>query len=291
MNRTRSNTTKVMCLHSSGSSGRQWLALAESLGTGYEIDMPDLQGYGGNPVWPKGVSLSLAEEAERLMPLLLASENPVHLVGHSYGGAVALRLALSVPHRVRSLSLYEPTLFSLLLNDPVHRVSTEEIMTVAGDLIACLERDETMRAAQRFVTYWGGGESWAQLSDKQRERLALRAHKAPADFHALFGADITAGELRVLTMPVLCLYGNATRAPARHIAERLRATLPNCELLRLPRLGHMAPMTRPAIVNALISEFLQRQARSFVVDSSARQDEVEWNHRTPVDAELALMPA
>ena len=105
----------VLALHCSGSSGRQWDAYAGLVPGGMRWVAPDLMGYGAAPDWKSGTPVTLKAEALRLEPLLGGGN--VHLVGHSYGGAVALEMALRWPERVRSLTLYEPVRFALLLHD------------------------------------------------------------------------------------------------------------------------------------------------------------------------------
>ena len=104
----------VISLHSSASSPRQWSALAQTLGPAYRVAAPALIGYGDAPDWHHERPLSLDDEAQRIEPLIEAEPEGVYLVGHSFGGAVALRLAQRNPGKVRSLALYEPVLFSLL---------------------------------------------------------------------------------------------------------------------------------------------------------------------------------
>lgn len=273
------NRTPVICLHSSGSSGRQWGALRDHLEGEYTVIAPDLQGYGAKPVWPRGQLLSLELEASLLECLFRQHDEPVHLVGHSYGAAVAVRLALSHPERVRSLALFEPTLFSVLLSETPRPSGVEEVLAVAHALIPLLEAGDTWGAARRFVTYWGGEPAWGRLSEGQRQRLVQRAHKAPADFHALFHAGIDRAALGTLSVPVLCLFGMETRLPARLVAQRLGGAAPDIELLRLPGMGHMGPVTHPAIINALIGEFLRRHEQRVRPGIRIRTEEERPHHR------------
>jgi pimeloyl-ACP methyl ester carboxylesterase len=82
----------LICLHSSGSSGRQWAPITAALASRWHVVTPELLGYTGEPDWPIGTPVSLDAEAAALAPLLHAGG--VHLFGHSYGGAVALQIAL-----------------------------------------------------------------------------------------------------------------------------------------------------------------------------------------------------
>jgi len=70
----------LLCLHSSGSSGRQWAVLQPLLSPHLRVLAPELLGYGDAAPWPAGMAVSLDEEAERLQPLLGAGG--AHLFGH-----------------------------------------------------------------------------------------------------------------------------------------------------------------------------------------------------------------
>src|SRR6185295_18102134 len=85
---------KVIALHCSLGSGRQWTRLAEALGDGFDVIAPDLSGYGrniGRPLLP----MTLADEAALIGDQIAHAKGPLHLVGHSYGGAVAFKMATS----------------------------------------------------------------------------------------------------------------------------------------------------------------------------------------------------
>src|SRR3546814_8229080 len=76
--------------------------------------MPDLRGYGATEGWSGRAPMRLADEAALVRALAEEAGEPVHLVGHSYGGAVALMAALHFPEAIASLTLIEPVAFFLL---------------------------------------------------------------------------------------------------------------------------------------------------------------------------------
>src|SRR5262245_61198027 len=112
----------VIALHCSLGSGRQWSRLTEALGESHEVIAPDLSGYGKNfarPILPT----RLCDEVALLGEQIDGTTGPVHLVGHSYGGAVAFKMATSErwASRIRSLTLIEPVLPTLLRDDAADR--------------------------------------------------------------------------------------------------------------------------------------------------------------------------
>ena len=87
----------VVCIHASASSSGQWRPLMERLAGRFRSLAVDLYGYGQSPPWPDERPLSLTDEAALIEPVLEAVGDPVHVIGHSYGGAVALKAALVRP--------------------------------------------------------------------------------------------------------------------------------------------------------------------------------------------------
>src|SRR3954462_12885429 len=104
----------VIALHCSGASGQMWRHLAALLGDRFSLLAPDLIGCGAAAPWNGAHDFTVADEAALTIGLIDASHGPVHLVGHSYGGGVALRVARERPSRIASLTLYEPSLLSVL---------------------------------------------------------------------------------------------------------------------------------------------------------------------------------
>ena len=84
----------IILLHSSASSKEQWDAVRHRLQDRFEVLAADLHGYGGTGDWRGPGQLTLSGEAALVAALMEHCGEPVHLVGHSYGGAVTLRVAL-----------------------------------------------------------------------------------------------------------------------------------------------------------------------------------------------------
>lgn len=238
-------TAPLWFLHCSGSGPRQWRALLGQLPAGVRSVTPALLGYESSAGWHNASrALTLADEARALEPLLDAEPDGVHLVGHSYGGAVALELALRRPAQVRSLTLYEPVRFALLRSDDT-RDDWRAITAVGRGIVALAGSGEVEAAARVFVDYWSGVGSWEALPPHARKGIQLRMPKVCAEFEALFDDRTPLAACGALRMPLRLLVGGRSPRPAQRVVDRLARLCPHAETVRLPELGHMGPIEQP----------------------------------------------
>jgi pimeloyl-ACP methyl ester carboxylesterase len=246
----RNDPATVVCLHSSMSHGGQWRALVNRLENDFNVLTPNLLGYGdANDGFDH--QLRLEDEVNAVMRQIEKVDGSVHLVGHSFGGAVSLRLASMYPERVASLTVYEPAWFSLLFENGVSDAETVEIDRIQKTLSSDTQFGR-LRGAQEFIDYWAGGDGWSYLSAQQQGRLASLSSKVAAEFGALLAAGPATQELRKLDIPVRLLCGTNTRSSARRISELLAEIVPGVEYCRLAGMAHMAPVTNADDVNPLI---------------------------------------
>jgi pimeloyl-ACP methyl ester carboxylesterase len=105
----------VVFLHAGAGSGKQWLKTARLLEARFRVIAPDLWGFGGTEHWSGERELTHDDQALLVVGVIehLCKE-PVHLVGHSYGGATAVRVIIRNRELVRTAVLIEPILTPLL---------------------------------------------------------------------------------------------------------------------------------------------------------------------------------
>jgi pimeloyl-ACP methyl ester carboxylesterase len=240
----------LIALHSSGAGGRQWDGWRRQPPHDASWLTPDLLGYAGES-WPLGAPVSLQAEAEALLPVLRAAPHGAHLIGHSYGGAVALEIAMRWPHHLRSLTLYEPMRPALLRDGPAQdRRLFDEFVGFGREIGVAVLRGRGQAAAQCFVDYWTGAGAWSALPAPRQDAIVARMVKVNAEFGALCGDTLKLEALRRVDVPVTLLCGTRSPAPALRVVDRLHETLPWVSLQRLPGLGHLGPIEAPARVAA-----------------------------------------
>ena len=250
----------VVLLHSSGSSGRQWDMLVGALQSRFRLLTVDFHGHGSTPAWSGDRPLTLEDDAALVAPLLAAAPGGAHIVGHSYGGAVALRLAQKHPQLVNSVAVYEPVLFRLLFDYNARQPAAREVMLAAARIRTNLLVGRIDRAAAHFVDYWSGAGTWDAMPLSRRQTVAARMPSIVPHFAALFSDTLRRSELARLPMPVLCLTGARTKASTRRIGELLRLAMPSATHEMLAALGHMGPVTHPGAVTARLAGWLDTQA-------------------------------
>ncbi|MGE0725386.1 MAG: alpha/beta fold hydrolase, partial [Alphaproteobacteria bacterium] len=158
----------LVLLHGTASSSAMWQPMLAVLAAERRTIAIDLRGHGRSGPWKAGERPSLAAEAASVAARTAGFGGAFDLVGHSYGGAVALRLAMTMPRRISSLTLIEPAAFQILRDrDGVDRELLGRIAAIAEGIQHGAPSTEA--AVARFVDYWNGAGFWTTLrADRQR---------------------------------------------------------------------------------------------------------------------------
>lgn len=248
----------VIAMHCSGADGRQWRKLAEVLAPRFKLLAIDGYGCESTGAWPGRRPFTLADEAQRVVDLIDSLGTQVHLVGHSYGGGVMLRVAITRPAAVTSLTLYEPSAFHLLGQlGPKGHAARKEILRLTRQVSRGVVFGDYLAAVTSFVDYWNGAGTAASLQPHVREALLRWLPKAPLDFSALLGERTPLAAYRQLAIPTLILRGEHALEPSRLIAEGLTHAMRAARLCIIADAGHMGPFTHADEVNAAIAAHLK----------------------------------
>lgn len=248
----------VVLAHSSCSSSGQWKALAGQLSGDYRVLAPDLIGYGKTAAWPRGRRHLHADEAAILIAMAELAGGDAQLVGHSYGGGMAVHAALDRPDLFRTLVLIEPSLFRLLRSAGATEAAAETraIGTMVIDSVAAGRPEQ---ATESFVRYFLGDAAWQAMPLDRRAGITQTVAKNALEWsHELGDGRFELEDLGRIQIPTLVLGFGQSPPGLAAICEMLERTLPNVERVQLDGFGHMAPVLNPDQVNPVIIEFLDR---------------------------------
>lgn len=248
----------LVLVHGLGGAAANWLALAPLLLPGKRLIVPELPGHGGSSPLPAAPSLS--PYADRL-GLLLDHEGaaPAAVVGHSLGGAVALRLALRRPEAVSALVLAAAAGISSATRSARYALTITGILK-PGRKIAPHRGRVARSALLKRVVFgrWGASDPAALPPELVEALLAGPArHTDTLSAAKALVRDDLRPELEHVRCPVLVLWGaRDNQLPvddAFDYARRLRAPL-----RVIADCGHLLIVERPAGCADAITGFLSR---------------------------------
>lgn len=246
---TISITSPVLALHGSAGSGEQWQAFGKFCNFHGGFYAPDILGYGS-------MTGTKIDWVNRLEPLYqwVREQQPVHIVAHSFGCALALEIARTFPLHARSLTFYEPVIPSIL------KLSDEEndlrLLSELVSLSRILHKTSHDVGMESFINYWTGEDVWAGLSANAKARLATQAPVVYEDFCQAFAMNTTNLNTEGNNVPMTILTGGKTLPVALRMSELLHQQYSHATHLILPNLGHMGIFTSPDIVNSCLANMV-----------------------------------
>jgi pimeloyl-ACP methyl ester carboxylesterase len=231
----------VLLVHAGGLDGRMWHPLAERLKDSYRLHMPDLRGHGDTPFPPE--EYADADDLVRVLDHLRVRRAIV--IGCSFGGWVALQLAITAPERVRALALFAGTLGDTEEWSPELEAfrEQEEALVEAGDIDAAVELN---------LRTWVREPSIADLvADMSRKAFELQRGVDAQE------RDVPV-DLSAITVPVLVVSGGRDFPDFARMADRVAAEVPGAERAEVPDAGHLIPLERPDAAAELLRAWLKR---------------------------------
>ena len=252
----------VMLVHSSVSGARQWHRLMGDLKDQFRVRAVNLYGYGKTPPWPAQTIQSLDDQARLVEAALPANADEVYLVGHSFGGSVAMKTAARLVGRVARLVLLETNPFYLLAQS--RRVDAfAEAMELRNYIKKFGALGEWATAAEKFADYWGGAGTWREMSLDRRIAFSELLKPNFFEWDAVMN-ETTPVEQWATLLPgaTLLVCDPRTVLPIREITAVLRRSCPGWAYKEVPGAGHMAPLTRPDLINPLVASFLGAPANN-----------------------------
>lgn len=244
----------VLFLPGSYSTTAAWRQVQRHLSPGYRLVTGSLCGYGGTTDTRNRHDFGIAHEMRVAQALARHIGQPVHLVGHSFGGTVALAAALSRTLDIASLSLFEA--------NPLHMIQRhgggalyEATLRMSQDFEAAVVAVER-NAPGRVIDFWGGPGVFADMPDAVQAYCRETAAVNVLDWLTDFAFEIDAAGCAGLNIPVLLVRGGEANAAMVAITDALAHSLPHVRSAVVDGAGHFLITSHAAQCAELLSSFL-----------------------------------
>lgn len=215
---------------------RRWIAL-------------DLPGHGGTELDDR---TDMQTQSQTHLAALL--KEPHHLVGHSFGGVMALRFALQNPDKVKALTLYEPVLIGVL--DDANHPHWQTHCKRDAKFLRYFERDDLKGAARDFLRRWGGPGGLDVMPKPAQAEVISHIRLMPSGGDFLYNATpsrTSLSQIKTIMAPSTLVAGSRSDETGQATAQVIGEALPNGRFEALDGAGHMAPITdAPRFAEAII---------------------------------------
>jgi len=198
-------------------------------------------------------------EADDLKILISLFDKPVHLVGHSYGGLIALELAISNPEMLKSLTLSEPALVNWLKDIPNcenwHETVQKKLIKETRE--AFITKDTTLIMKELFE-FFVGADIQDQIPPEVLSMLKANLREMEAIVNSPSGFDSPSSEdLKALEMPIMILTSEKTMPMLTCTNSKLIEIKPGATHHHLLGAGHEMWMTNPKELSDYLLKFVK----------------------------------
>ena len=234
----------VLLLHAALGDSRSWAPQVDALrAAGHNPIAPDLPGYGDEPLRPG--RLSYVEHTASLL------DGAAAVVGCSFGGRVALELAVERPELVERLVLVNAALPGWTWSDEVQAANAEED--------EALDRGDIPAAAEANM-FWLGPDTSDEVRDLVRAMVSRNFELVLPVYEQVESVPVEppANErLGAISVPTLIVVGAEDVADMAEIAAILDAGITDTRIETIEGAGHLPSLERPDELNRLLLDFLQ----------------------------------
>ena len=246
----------VLLLHSTAAGNKQWRKLIELLSSSYRVLAPNLYGYGSTSAWSQPHPQTLADHVA-LLERFLVDKPKINIIGHSFGGSVAMMAAKIHKPKVNKLILIEPNPFYLLSNNKESEGYKEAVALC--DLIKQNGDKGTWNiAAEYFADYWNGTGNWEGMNSERQDKFISALKPNYHEWDCVMNEKISIEEWKHgLPANTTVLMSEDTVQSIKGINSLLKSKIPDWSYVNYGDGGHMAPLTHTHIINPLIEKVLK----------------------------------
>ena len=246
----------IVLVPGSCSTGAAWRPIVSALNSRFRCVTTSLLGYGGTEERRTASDPSIFHEADALEAVIRKTGGPVHLVGHSFGGLVALAVALGRQIPLSSLVILEAPAMELLRaqrEEQHHDVFRDMTKAYFADFLG-----GTAGAIAAMVDFYGGPGTFASWPSRVRAYAEQTTAVNILDWASAYGFPMSAASLASIRIPVLVVRGATSHPAMRRANALLSECIDEATLVTIAGAAHFMIATHAGEVARLIAEHVHR---------------------------------
>ena len=247
----------IVLVHSAASNYKQWRKLIDDYQHRFRFLAVNLFGYGDTTAWPNSKVQSMEDQVKLVSSICHLVDEPVFLVGHSFGASVAAWTARELREKIKALVLLEANPFPLLEKEN-NRGGYDEILLLREIIKSEGDNGNWSVVAEYFVNYWLGDGMWNKLPPDRREVFAAALPNNYHEWDSIMGLPVNDTSWLSIDATTLFVRARQTVNSIIGIYEVFQQMCPHWEFLVVEEGGHMAPVTHPDAINPHIINFLDQ---------------------------------
>lgn len=231
-----------------------WRGIQKRLPDGYRTVATSLRGYGATEETRSLDDHDMAHEVAIVAEIAERIGGPFHLVGHSFGGTVALASALSGSAEVRSVATFEANPLAVML-DSGSAGLFEATRDMSDAFEAAHARGEA-DAAARIIDFWGNPGSFAAMPEAVQAYCRSTTDANVLDWRTAFRFQARMADYAAIEVPVLLVRGSLANDAMVAITETLARSLPDARPAVVDGANHFLITTHADDCARLLTDFL-----------------------------------
>ena len=240
----------VVFVPGSYSTPTAWRSIQVLLPGQYRVVGTSLNGYGRTAETRKPGDAGIEHAVHVVRSVVQSIGEPVHLVGHSWGGYIALATALGKDVELRSLSLFEANPIPLIKGTRPDLFARTQLM--ATDFISAHHRGDS-DAASLIIDFWGGVGSFACMPPRVQEYCRASTAANVFDWQGALAAQINLSMCERLDLEILLVRSDGANDVMLEISRVLAEHLPKVRAEVINKANHFLISSHPQQCAALLA--------------------------------------
>ena len=257
----------VVLVPGSCSTGAAWRPIIAHWTNRFHCVTTSLLGYGGTTERRTAATADIAQEVEIVEAVIRRAGHPVHLVGHSFGGLVALAVALRRPDLLHSLTILEAPAPEILrrCGEDDHYQSFRQMSSAYVSAFQAGRSD----AIAAMIDFYGGPGTFAAWPQRVRDYAIATTAANLMDWSCAYGFDLTPQLLARVAAPTLVAYGESSHPAPQRANELLGRNIPGGRVTVIKGAAHFMIATHAREVAQLVAAHIDRTISVSSIEAAA----------------------